>query len=211
MENKDQIEIFCKMYPEYLEFKPILALIARYTQCISSIALKKIIEILEEVKKAGKISFIDELLIKEVFYGQKLSSPRHLDEFACFVLPEKMAEDNLSVYLYKFGSFWDCNSEYNNIKRFKILEENGMKYGDKWSKFPMIPFILCAYFYAHLEMFNYDYDTLVTILNNYFDNYRDYIDIYSLSTNKPFLYENAYHYIETIIGDLIINKTNKHI
>ena len=207
----EMIKSLCINHPEYMDFYEILSLIVLNVENISSISLSKLIEILEKVRFNGKLNLIDEKLIKCLFYGQKVIMLNDLDEAMSLLLPEEMVKNNLHIYLNKFGLYWNNDFNYNGINKFKKLEDNNIKYSSNWSKFPILPFIICAYFYANLERFNYDYDSLINILNNYFYSSEEYIDIYKLSSNNPSSYENAYYFIETIIDDLTLLKESKHL
>ena len=198
----EMIKSLCINHPEYRDFYEILSLIVLNVENISSISLSKLIEILEKVRFNGKLNLIDEKLIKCLFYGQKVIMLNDLDEAMSLLLPEEMVKNNLHIYLNKFGLFWNNDFNYNGISKFKKLEDNNIKYSSNWSKFPILPFILCAYFYAHLEDFHYNYDLLIDLLHNYFFNIDEYVDIYKLSNDNPSSYENAYYFIELIIDDL---------
>ena len=202
MKKIEIINDLCIKYPKYADFHDILCIIVSNVRSISLIALEKIIPILEEVRSKDKLKFIDEKVLKCLFYGQEIKTFSDLNEMISLLLPEEMCNENLSAYLNKFGLFWDSNVNYNGLNNFKKLEDNSIKYGDEWSKFPILPFILCAYFYAHLEDFNYNYDLLIDLLHNYFLNIDEYVDIYKLSNDNPSSYENAYYFIELIIDDL---------
>ncbi len=207
----EEIDKLCKEHPEYLDIYPVLSLIVLKAKSVSPKVLNKIIEVLEEVRSIGKLEYIDEKLINYFCYGQELTEIKDIMDLISLLLPERVKEEHLNIYLGKFGLFWDSEIKYNGINNFKKLEENGMKYSDKWSKCPILPFMLCAYFYANLEMFNYDYDSLIDMLNNYFSNYEEYIAIYRLSFEDGSSFVNAYRYIDIIIQDLITNHKNKHI
>ena len=169
-------------YKELKNIYYIIKYIVNYS-IIDNKLLNEVIDIFKIVDKKGKLSLVDDKILTYYFYFNKNFNQFELDELKCLLLPEIMQEND-ELYLRKFGQFYLLKFQYNYLNNFSLLEKHNFLYSNKWNYNPLMSLSICAYFYANLDRYNYDYEKLLNILNNYFNNNSDYFDLYQLYSKE---------------------------
>ena len=220
-----RLEIFRGEYPEFYEQRyhfshfPFSVIHHNTSVYCMSEVLKMISRISED-----KLSLIDSPLLSGVSMAYR---HRYTDKLKAVLTPTEAAEEDLYEYISNIElmlSDETCGYPFNEIKYNDLYlipkkQLEFYRYAEEHFKNTTRPHIfvdmIIAYFYAHLEKYDYNYDNLSLLIQKFQENAFDYINEYDSTHEKRYdllggLIVNdmeVYHFVESIIDRLLDDKS----